>query len=87
MTTKPRKRRTTTTTSGTTGARRTTRRRASTASTLGTAAGAALAGVLYGLIGSLPWWAWVGLILLGLAVGYVLHRRSATATGVADTTP
>ncbi len=60
-----------------TSTRRTTprRRRPSTASTLGTAVGALLASALYALLGSLPWWAWAGLILLGLVVGYLVQRR------------
>jgi Flp pilus assembly protein TadB len=51
--------------------RRSPRRRTSTASTLGSAAGAALAGVLTALLGGLPWWAWVLLIAAGLVVGLI----------------
>ncbi|MBA2310113.1 MAG: hypothetical protein H0W01_12685 [Pseudonocardiales bacterium] len=51
------------------------RRRPSTASTLGTAVGALLAGALFALLGGLPWWAWVGLILLGLMIGYLVQLR------------
>jgi len=60
-----------------TSTRRTTsrRRRPATASTLGTAVGALLAGALFALLGGLPWWAWVGLILLGLMIGYLVQRR------------
>ncbi|HVK23044.1 MAG TPA: DNA translocase FtsK 4TM domain-containing protein [Actinokineospora sp.] len=64
---KPRKRRTTTT----------RRRRPSTATTLGGVVGAAIAGALVGVLGSLPWWAWVLLLVAGLGVGYLIHRRSA----------
>lgn len=57
------------------------RRRVSTASTVGTAAGAALAGVLAALLGGLPWWGWVLIILVGLIIGLVWaarqHRRAA----------
>lgn len=56
------------------------RRRTSTASTLGTAAGAALAGVLAALLGGLAWWAWVLIIGVGLVIGLVWaarkHRRA-----------
>jgi MFS family permease len=57
----------------------TRRRRPSTASTLGTAVGALIAGALYALLGQLPWWAWAGLIVLGLVIGYLVHRRRVGA--------
>jgi len=59
--------------------RRTARRRTSTASTLGTAIGAALAGVLTVLLGGLAWWAWVLLIVVGLAVGLLWAARRGRA--------
>jgi len=60
-------------------ARRRTRRRPSTGSTLGTAAGVALAGVLIALLGGLPWWEWTLLVVVGLAVlaAWALRRRRA----------
>ena len=69
--------------------RSTTRRRTSTASTLGTAVGAALAGVITALIGRLPWWVWVLLIVGGLVIGLVWAARRAqpensTASGAAN---
>jgi glutamine amidotransferase len=67
---KPRKRKTVN--------RPTSRRRQSTATTLGGLVGAAVAGVLTGVLGSLPWWAWVLILLVGLGVGYLFHRRSTT---------
>lgn len=75
MTTKKRKpatstRRTTTRRRTSTTRKRTTpRRRTSTASTAGTAVGAAIAGVLAAALGGLPWWGWVLLIVVGLAIG------------------
>jgi len=63
--------------------RRTTRRRTSTASTLGTAVGAALAGVLAALLGGLAWWGWVLLIVAGLVIGLVWAARRGRAA--ADT--
>ncbi len=76
-----RRRRTTTrrTTQRRTTQHRTTRRRTSTASTLGTAAGAALAGVLTALLGGLAWWAWVLLIVVGLVVGLLWAVRRGRA--------
>jgi Bacterial cell division membrane protein len=81
-------RRTTTRRTSTT-PRSTTRRRTSTASTLGTAVGAALAGVITALIGRLPWWVWVLLIVGGLVIGLVWAARRAqpensTASGAAN---
>ncbi|MGI5129410.1 hypothetical protein ACQEVB_21565 [Pseudonocardia sp. CA-107938] len=65
--------------------RRTTRRRTSTASTLGTAVGAALAGLLTALLGGLPWWGWVLLVVAGLLVGLVwAARRGRTAAEPVD---
>jgi MFS family permease len=63
----------------TTRPRTTRRRRTSTASTLGTAVGAALAGVLTALLGGLAWWAWVLLIAVGLVVGLVWAARRGRA--------
>ena len=76
-----RRRRTTArrTTQSRTTQRRTTRRRTSTASTLGTAVGAALAGVLTALLGGLAWWAGVLLIAVGLVVGLVWAVRRGRA--------
>lgn len=71
--------------------RRTTRRRTSTASSLGTAAGAALAGVVAAALGGLPWWGWVLLIVVGLVVGLgyaaVRGRRLLAAERAADPQP
>jgi MFS family permease len=72
------RRRRTTARRGTT-RRRTNRRRTSTASTLGTAVGAALAGVLTALLGGLAWWAWVLLIVVGLVVGLLWAARRGRA--------
>ncbi|MGH3860234.1 hypothetical protein [Actinokineospora sp.] len=55
------------------------RRRRSTATTLGGAVGAALAGVLTALIGTLPLWVWALLLVVGFAVGYLMHRRAHPA--------
>lgn len=57
----------------------TRRRRTSTASTLGTAVGALLAGVLAALVGGLPWWGWVLIVLAGLAVGALWAIRRGRA--------
>lgn len=66
-----------------TGTRRrtTTRRRTSTASTLGTAVGAALAGLIAALLGGLAWWGWVLLIVGGLllGLGYAILRARRVA--------
>ncbi|WP_436500791.1 DNA translocase FtsK 4TM domain-containing protein [Actinokineospora sp. HUAS TT18] len=53
------------------------RKRRTTTTTLGGVVGAAIAGALVGILGSLPWWAWVLLLAVGLGVGYLIHRRSA----------
>ncbi|GAA1837804.1 hypothetical protein GCM10009836_15700 [Pseudonocardia ailaonensis] len=67
----------------TTTTRRTTTRRTSTASSLGTVVGAAIAGVIASLVGGLPWWGWVALIVVGLLVGLAFAAakgRRALAT-------
>ncbi|WP_433507462.1 hypothetical protein ACQP04_13945 [Pseudonocardia halophobica] len=68
--------------------RTTTRRRTSTASSLGTVVGAALAGVIATAPGGLAWWGWVLLIVVGLLVGLgyaaVRGRRSLAAEQVPD---
>ncbi|MGQ0841412.1 hypothetical protein [Actinokineospora sp.] len=69
--TAPRKRRTT--------RKSTRRRRPSTATTIGGVVGAAVAGLLAGLLDAMPWWLWVVLLAVGLGVGYLVHRRSAPA--------
>lgn len=72
-----------TTTGRTTTRRTTTRRRTSTASSLGTVVGAALAGVIATALGGLAWWGWVLLIVVGLLVGLgyaaLRGRRSLAA--------
>jgi MFS family permease len=60
------------------------RRRTSTASTLGTAAGVALAGLLAALLGGLPWWGWVLIVLVGLAAGVVWAVRRGRAVEASD---
>jgi uncharacterized membrane protein YfcA len=58
--------------------RTTPRRRPSTEATLGSAIGALIGGALFALIDNMPWWLWVILVLVGLVVGYLVHRfRSA----------
>ncbi|MCW0216544.1 MAG: hypothetical protein OJJ54_24610 [Pseudonocardia sp.] len=76
----------------TTTRRRTTtpRRRTSTSSTLGTAVGAAIAGVLAAAVGGLPWWGWVVLIVVGLVAGLgyaVLRGRAAAGDPSVDDAP
>ena len=57
---------------------RTTPRRPSTEATLGSAIGAMIGGALFALIDNMPWWLWVLLVVVGLVVGYLVHRfRSA----------
>jgi MFS family permease len=71
------------------GARRSTtrRRRTSTASTLGTAAGVALAGLLAALLGGLPWWGWVLIVLVGLSIGAVWAVRRGRAAAEPPAAP
>jgi hypothetical protein len=52
---------------------------------LGAAVGAALAGLLVVLLGNLPWWGWLLLIVIGLVVGFAWARRRSPAAD--DPTP
>lgn len=63
------------------------RRRVSTASTFGTAAGAAIAGVLAAVLGGLPWWGWVLIILVGLVLGLVWAARQAQRARALESPP
>ncbi|WP_232662160.1 hypothetical protein [Pseudonocardia sp. TRM90224] len=55
------------------------RRPPSVASTLGTAVGTALAALLAVLLGGLPWWGWLLIIVVGLGVGALWSSRRTTA--------
>ena len=95
MTTKKRKpapsaRKTARRRTGTTRRRTTSRRRTSTASTLGTMVGVAVAGLLAAALGGIPWWGWVLLIAGGLAIGLgwaAARGRSAIAQDGPGPTP
>jgi len=82
-----RKRRTSSNRRSSTRRRTTTRRRVSPASTLGTAVGAAMAGLLIALVAGLPWWGWVLLIVAGLVLGALWAIRRGRAVDGADVSP
>ncbi|MFC7658460.1 hypothetical protein ACFQ34_09815 [Pseudonocardia benzenivorans] len=71
--------------------RTTTRRRTSSASTVGSVVGAALAGVLASALGGIQWWGWVLLIVVGLVVGLAWAaargRAALRAEGQGGTAP